>query len=108
VPATPVEAEPPQQPPLYLVKEEPRQEEPAAAAPAPVSKLEEQRQEEPKIDANEYLSSAGLVMIETDRSKAPPPQAESVEQPMARGRPRRARSKPPAEDDELVQVETRK
>jgi hypothetical protein len=92
------------------VKEEPRKEEEQLAPPppAPVSKLEEPRPEEPKIDANEYLSSAGLVMIETDRSKAPPPQAEPVEDPAQLGRPRRSRPKPPAQDDELVQVETRK
>ncbi len=47
-------------------------------------------------------------MIETDRAKAPAqPQAE--EQPEHLGRPRREPSKPPTQqDDELVQIETRK
>ena len=65
------------------------------------------RAEAPRIDPKEYLESAGLVMIETDRAKAPvPPQAE--EQPAHLGRPRRERPKPPPQDDELVQIETRK
>jgi len=47
-------------------------------------------------------------MIETDRAKAPAqPQAE--EQAEHLGRPRRERPKPLAQqDDELVQIETRK
>jgi hypothetical protein len=62
--------------------------------------------ETPRIDPKEYLESAGLVMIETDRAKAPvPPQAE--EEATHAGRPRRERPKPP-QDDELVQIETRK
>ena len=65
------------------------------------------RVETPRIDPKEYLESAGLVMIETDRAKAPvPPQAE--EQPAHLGRPRRERPKSPPQDDELVQIETRK
>jgi hypothetical protein len=49
-------------------------------------------------------------MIETDRSKAPvQPQAEPApEAPLHGGRPRRERPKTPAQDDELVQIETRK
>jgi len=72
-------------------------------APSPAPSVEA-----PRIDPKEYLESAGLVMIETDRAKAPAqPQAE--EQPEHLGRPRRERSKPPAQqDDELVQIETRK
>jgi hypothetical protein len=59
------------------------------------------------IDPKEYLESAGLVMIETDRAKAPaPPQAEEQEAHL--GRPRRERPKPPQQDDDLVQIETRK
>jgi ribonuclease E len=65
------------------------------------------RVEEPKIDSKALLESAGLVMIETDRSKAPAqPQAE--EQPQHLGRPRRERPKPQPQDEQLVQIETRK
>src|SRR5437867_7532833 len=72
-------------------------------APSPAPSVEA-----PRIDPREYLESAGLVMIETDRAKAPAqPQAE--DQPEHLGTPRRERSKPPAQqDDELVQIETRK
>ena len=62
--------------------------------------------EEPKIDPKEYLDRAGLVMIETDRSKAPP--ALEPEPLVNLGRPRRERPKPPSQDDDLVQIETRK
>lgn len=82
---------------------------------APLPRVEEPRVEggraeeprmEPKIDAREALSSAGLMMVETDRSKAQPqPEPET---PIHLGRPRRERPKAPAQDDELVQVETRK
>ena len=62
----------------------------------------------PRIDPKEYLESAGLVMIETDRAKAPA-QPQADEQAEHLGRPRRERQKPPAQqDDELVQIETRK
>jgi len=63
--------------------------------------------EQPKIDPKVLLESDGLVMIETDRSKAPayvPPQEERP----ALGRPRRERPKPTAQEDVLEQVETRK
>jgi hypothetical protein len=62
--------------------------------------------EEPRIDPKEDLDSAGLVMIETDRSKAPP--ALDPEPPVNLGRPRRERPKAPSQDDDLVQIETRK
>jgi hypothetical protein len=71
-------------------------------APEPVRRVEE-----PRIDPKALLESAGLVMIETDRSKAPSqPQAEEPGQPL--GRPRRERPKPAAQDERLEQVETRK
>ena len=61
--------------------------------------------EPPRIDPKELLDRAGLVMIETDRSKAPvQPQPE---EPVHLGRPRRERPKP-QEDDELKQVETKR
>ena len=73
-------------------------------APSPAPSVEA-----PRVDPKEYLESAGLVMIETDRAKAPA-QPQAAEQPEEHlGRPRRERSKPPAQqDDELVQIETRK
>jgi hypothetical protein len=94
--------------------EEPRREE-LRAAPFPAEappRVEEPRSEpepraEPKIDSKALLESAGLVMIETDRSKAPSaPQAE--EEPTHLGRPRRERPKPQPQDEQLEQVETRK
>jgi hypothetical protein len=51
------------------------------------------------------LESDGLVMIETDRSKAPGAPAEEAPQ---LGRPRREKPKPAPQEDELQQVETRK
>jgi hypothetical protein len=72
------------------------------AAPPP-----RQRVEEPRIDPKEILESAGLVMIETDRSKVRI-QAPVMEEPQPAGRPRRERPKPPPQDGELEQVETRK
>ena len=78
---------------------EPRAEVPAPA-PAP-------RPEAPKVDSRELLESAGLVMIETDRSKAPSqPAAEEPAQPV--GRPRRERAKAAAPDEPLEQVETKR
>ena len=62
--------------------------------------------EAPRIDAKQILDESGLVMIETDRSKAPAQPAATEEgQPL--GRPRRERQKPqtPPEED-LVQIET--
>jgi len=66
----------------------------------------EPRREQPRVDPKELLESAGLVMIETDRAKAPPvpPQPE---EPQHLGRPRRERPKAPApQEDALVQIET--
>jgi hypothetical protein len=63
--------------------------------------------EPPKVDSKALLESAGLVMIETDRSKAPAqPPAEEVPQHL--GRPRRERPKAAPQDEPLEQVETRK
>lgn len=75
--------------------EEPRAEQPARAEPP-----------QPKIDPKILLESAGLVMIETDRSKAPPP--VQTEEPQHLGRPRRERTKALPQEEELQQVETRK
>jgi hypothetical protein len=78
-------------------EEQPRQEQPR----------EEPRREEPKIDSKALLESSGLVMIETDRSKAVSV-APPLEEPQPLGRPRRERPKPLPQEDELQQVETRK
>jgi hypothetical protein len=64
------------------------------------------RREEPKIDSRALLESSGLVMIETDRSKAP--LSAAPEEPQQLGRPRRERPKPTPQEEELQQVETRK
>jgi ribonuclease E len=92
--------------------EEPRVEEPRVEAPRIEQPRIEQpvqaaapRHEAPRIDAKEILSSSGLQMVETDASKAKPfvPEPE----PVQLGRPRRERpAAAPAEETELVQVET--
>jgi hypothetical protein len=100
--------------------EEPRREElraapfPAEAPPRveePRSEAESRPQPEPtpevKIDSKALLESSGLVMIETDRAKAPPVQPQ-VEEPQHLGRPRRERAKPQTQEEQLEQVETRK
>jgi hypothetical protein len=85
-----------EEPPHEERREEPQRE------PSPAARVEA-----PRVDPKEYLESAGLVMIETDRAKAPvPPQAE--EEPTHVGRPRRERPKPASQEDDLVQIETRK
>jgi ribonuclease E len=85
---------------------EPVRAEPVTAEPARPSPVRHEPQQ-PKIDPKVLLESAGLVMIETDRSKAPVVSAPA-EEPLHLGRPRRERSKPQAQDDELQQVETKR
>ncbi len=94
-------------PPAPKVEEPRRVEEPVQQAEP--SRYEEPRQrEQPKVNPRELLESAGLVMIETDRSKAPPAPPVAQE-PLHLGRPRRERPKSaPAQEDELVQIETAK
>ena len=63
---------------------------------------------EPKAEPTAELDRSGLVMIETDPSKARSVQPEP-EQPQALGRARRERASRAAEaEPELVQIETRK
>ena len=63
---------------------------------------------EPKAEAAAELDRSGLVMIETDPSKARTVRSEP-EQTQALGRARRERTSRPAEaEPELVQIETRK
>lgn len=59
---------------------------------------------EPAADAQATLNDAGLVRIETDRTKAEPAQPEP--EPVKLGRPRPER--PRAADEGLVQIETDK
>jgi hypothetical protein len=82
---------------------EPRHEEPRHEEP----RREEPRREEPKIEAKKLLDDAGLVMIETDRARAPAQPALTEEQ-VQLGRPRRERPRPPTPDEDLQQVETGK
>ncbi|HEX2566316.1 MAG TPA: hypothetical protein VHL85_05625 [Burkholderiales bacterium] len=83
--------------------EEPRREEPRREEP----RYEEPRRAEPRIDPKPILEDAGLVMVETDRSKAKV--VAPQEEPVNLGRPRRDRPKPPpAQDDDLVQIETKR
>ena len=63
---------------------------------------------EPKAEPKAELDQSGLVMIETDPSKARSVRLEP-EQPQALGRTRRERKPRPVETvPELVQIETRK
>jgi hypothetical protein len=77
-----------------------RHEEPVLRHEEPVTR------DEPRIDSRALLESSGLVMIETDRSKAQV--AAPAEEPQHLGRPRRERPKSAAQEEELQQVETRK
>jgi hypothetical protein len=85
------------------VHAEPRHEEPRHEEP----RREEPRHEEPKFEPKKILEESGLVMIETDRARAPV-QPAAAEEPVQLGRPRRERPRPPAQDDDLQQVETDK
>jgi predicted phage gp36 major capsid-like protein len=85
-----------------LRAEEARIEQP----PPPREEREPVRIEEPKVDSRALLESSGLVMIETDRSKAQYTAPSDEPQPL--GRPRRERPGPPVQEEELQQVETRK
>jgi ribonuclease E len=63
---------------------------------------------EPRIEPKKILEEAGLVMIETDRAKAPPVQ-QLEEQPQQNlGRPKRERNKALPQEDDLQQVETKR
>jgi hypothetical protein len=96
-----------QQPAPEARQPEPMHAEPVTAEPARAEPVRREPQP-PKIDPKVLLESAGLVMIETDRSKAPAVSVP-VEEPLHLGRPRRERPKPQvAADDELQQVETKR
>lgn len=100
----------------HYAAEEPRYEAPRAEAPrveaprveaprAEAPRVEAPRPETPKIDSKALLESAGLVMVETDRAKAPSQPVEEAPQQQAAGRPRRERPKV-QDSEELVQIET--
>ena len=96
-----------QQPTPEARQPEPMHAEPVTAEPARAEPVRHEPQA-PKIDPKVLLESAGLVMIETDRSKAAAVNVP-VEEPLHLGRPRRERPKPQAApDDELQQVETKR
>jgi ribonuclease E len=84
--------------------EEPVQREEPARREEPVRREEPPRREEPRVNPKELLESAGLVMVETDRAKAPQQPATEESQPHL-GRPRRERPKT-SESEDLVQIET--
>jgi ribonuclease E len=77
----------------------------APLRPEPAPQIEAPRIEAPRIDPQEYLSGAGLQMVETrsDAARA----SEPVEEPVKIGRPRHERTRSAAEEA-LVQVETHK
>jgi hypothetical protein len=91
--------------------EEARVQEPARHEPVqreePVRREEPALREEPRIDSRALLESSGLVMIETDRSKAHISVPQEPQAPQL-GRPRRERPKATPQEEELQQVETRK
>ena len=82
---------------------------PATRAPAPYGPLPPVMPAfEPKAVPKVDLDQSGLVMIETDPSKARSVRHEP-EQPQALGRARReGKSRPVEAEPELVQIETRK
>jgi hypothetical protein len=96
-------------PPAPQAEEQPRVEARVESRDEPriEPRIERPIEPKPSVDPRELLESSGLVMIETDRSKAPPV-APQAEEPQHLGRPRRERPRPAAQDDELVQVETAK
>ena len=83
----------------------PRVEEAAPRLEMPAPRVEEPPPP-PQVDPRALLESDGLVMIETDRAKAPV--APVDEAPQQLGRPRRERPKSLAQEEDLQQVETRK
>lgn len=93
VPPVMVEAAAPVEASVPEIREAPRRPEPAPHIEAP------------RIDPKEYLSGAGLQMVETrsDAVRA----SEPAEEPVKLGRPRHEHPRSSA-DESLVQVETRK
>jgi hypothetical protein len=87
-------------------KDEPPHAEETSPPPPPPPAPRVEEPAPPAIDSKALLESDGLVMIETDRAKAPDIQVE--EAPQQLGRPRRERPKATPQDEELQQVETRK
>jgi hypothetical protein len=99
------------EPPAFLIREEiSRPEQPAEQAresrAEPRVEPRPQPRAEPRVEPKKLLEEAGLVMIETDRAKAPPP-APVAEEPAQLGRPRREKPRAGPEDEPLQQVETK-
>jgi len=90
-----------------VVREEvPRAEAPRTEAPrTEAPRIDTRIAEAPRADPKEILTSAGLQMVETDRSKARQPAPEP--EPVQLGRPRREKPAAQTASEELVQVETR-
>jgi ribonuclease E len=88
VPAAPQAVEP------RAVASEPAESRPVVPQPAA-----------PRVDTREMLESAGLQMVETRSDRVPAVQAEP--EAVHLGRPRRERPRPSAEEQQLVQVETK-
>jgi ribonuclease E len=99
--------------------EEPRREEPRYEEPMATREEAVQREEPrmappppppaPRVDPKVDLADAGLVMVETDRSKAVVVAPAAEEAPQQLGRPRRERPQPAVQQDEpLQQVETKR
>jgi len=91
-------------PEMQAAEPAPRVEEPRVQEP----RVEERQVVEPRIDAQQLLSDSGLVMVETDRAKTRVQAPEVEESQPQIGRPRRERQRPSAQDEELVQVETKR
>lgn len=93
-------------------RREPRVEVRAETRPEPrIEPRVEPRSEprpEPRIEPKKLLEEAGLVMIETDRTKAAPVAVPQVDEPARLGRPRRERPRSTPEEDALQQVETKR
>jgi hypothetical protein len=91
-------------PEMQAAEAPPRVEEPRVQEP----RVEERQAVEPRIDAQQLLSDSGLVMVETDRAKTRVQAPEVEESQPQIGRPRRERQRPSAQDEELVQIETKR
>jgi hypothetical protein len=105
-----------EQPEASMEQFEPRVEHPELREEPPEPRVEREERPArapvtapvPRIDPKEVLESAGLVMIETDRSKAAAVIAPAAEEPAHLGRPRRERAQRTPQEEELQQVETKR
>ena len=116
---TAAHASPAAEPPAFLVRQEAATIQPPREEASRQEVVEPARQDSPraevagaeappKLDPKRLLEESGLVMIETDRSKAVTVQPPAPEEPVRLGRPRRDRPKPPPQEEDLQQVETKR